>query len=105
MFCTTAKPTGFGGESTINAKAHFRPNTVNVRSTCLSPQLEVNHPHPLGRLCAFIVGVEPPPKIAGLTFIRQNESEGVSANINVSLPPNMHCYLAISNLLTHSATR
>jgi len=27
----------------------------------LSPQLEANHPHPLGRLNAFIVGVEPPP--------------------------------------------
>jgi len=34
--------------------------------------------------------------IAGLAFIRQNEFEGVSANINVSLRPNMHCYLKIN---------
>jgi hypothetical protein len=62
----------------------------------LSPQLEANRPHPLGRFYAFLVGVEPPPLIAGLAFIRQNEFEGVSADINVSFHPNMCCYLLLS---------
>jgi hypothetical protein len=62
----------------------------------LSPQLEANRPHPLGRFYAFLVGVEPPPLIAGLAFIRQNEFEGVSANINISFRPNMCCYLVFS---------
>jgi len=35
--------------------------------------------------------------IAGLAFIRQNEFEGVSANINVSLHPNIRYYHLISN--------
>jgi hypothetical protein len=37
-------------------KAHFRPNMVSVRSTCLCPQLEANRLHPfLGvkRLCGW----------------------------------------------------
>jgi hypothetical protein len=55
----------------------------------LSPQLEANRPHPLGRFYAFLVGVEPPPLIAGLAFIRQNEFEGVSADINVSFHLNI----------------
>jgi len=49
------------------AKAQFRPNnTKHVRSTCMSPQLEANHFILIGRLCAFLVRVEPPPEIAGL---------------------------------------
>jgi len=49
-------------ELTTYAKAQFRPNACeHVRSTCLSPQLEANRLHPVGRLCAFVVGVEPPP--------------------------------------------
>ncbi|MGB9960422.1 MAG: hypothetical protein ACPLKQ_07910 [Candidatus Bathyarchaeales archaeon] len=42
-------------------KAHFRPNMVSVRSTCLCPQLEANRLHPLWALNAFAVGVGPPP--------------------------------------------
>jgi hypothetical protein len=50
----------------INVKAQFRPN-FDVRSTCVSPQLEANTRIPVRRN-AVSVGVEPPPClfIAGL---------------------------------------
>ena len=60
-----------------NVKARSRPNLIIVRSTFLSPQLEANHPHSLGRFYAFVIGVEPPPDNCGAAFIRQNELEGV----------------------------
>jgi hypothetical protein len=42
-------------------------------------------PHSTGRLCAFTVGVEPPPENCGdWLIIRQNESKGISLDIKIS---------------------
>ena len=82
----------------LEGNTHFTPkpnsdlNHLSFRSSCLSPQLEVNHPHSLGQFYAFIVGVEPPLRNCGADFHSPKESEGVLANINISFQPNIRCY-------------